>query len=49
MPEKPILSVKAKSQLTGKRTITASSKALIIATFAAPTPIAKESKVYITA
>ena len=42
-------SVKAKNQLTGKRMITASNKALNMATFAAPTPMEKESSVYIAA
>ena len=49
MPGNPIFTVKANSQLTGSRTITASKSAFVIATLAEPIPIAKESNVYMTA
>lgn len=48
-PENPISTTKVNNQPTGSRTNTASKRAFIIAIFAEPIPIAKESNVYIIA
>ena len=49
IPGNPSLRGNANSQLKGRRTMTASKRALIMAIWEEPIPMAKESNVYITA